>query len=267
MPKHLWTEEMVDFVKVQYKTHSLDDVALLLNQKFGTSITGAQVKAVTKNRRIHCGRARGAILKGKYMLLNAEQAEFVKANYSKLGRKGLHAALNEKFGLALTLKQVVTFVKNNGIKSGRTAYFEPGHRPHNAGTKGIMKANAGSFKRGNRPYNAQPVGAIVEETKDRYYKIKLGEPNEWAFLHRHVWEQHNGPIPEGGVITFIDGDNHNCDISNLQLIDRAHLKARNQFGFNSVPTELKPLADLVVKVRMKAGEARRRLTKAKERAA
>lgn len=267
MPKVIWSDDMVAFVKVQYKTHSLDGVAQLLNERFGTSFNADQVRALTKNRRIHCCRARGEAMKGKFRLLTPAQAQFVKDNYALLGRKGLHAALTEKFGADITLYQLIAFVKNNGIKSGRTGYFQPGQLPHNAGTKGIMKANAGSFKRGNRPVNAQPVGTIVEETKDRYYKIKMAEPNTWEFLHRHIWEQHNGPIPEGAVISFIDGNNHNCDLANLELIDRSELGLRNRSGFYSVPAELRPVADVVVKLRLKTGEARRRLAKAKERAA
>lgn len=34
-------------------------------------------------------------------------------------------------------------------------------------------------------------------------------------LSRYVYTWHNGPIPEGGVIIFLDGDSTNCHISNL----------------------------------------------------
>lgn len=36
--------------------------------------------------------------------------------------------------------------------------------------------------------------------------------------HRYVWEQHNGPIPEGYEVHHIDLNSHNNDISNLALM-------------------------------------------------
>ena len=36
--------------------------------------------------------------------------------------------------------------------------------------------------------------------------------------HVLVWEQHNGPIPEGYQIHHIDGDKSNNSIENLQLV-------------------------------------------------
>lgn len=38
-------------------------------------------------------------------------------------------------------------------------------------------------------------------------------------LHRDVWEEHNGPIPEGCNIHHVDGDKANNHISNLRCIE------------------------------------------------
>lgn len=38
------------------------------------------------------------------------------------------------------------------------------------------------------------------------------------FLHRIIWEKHNGEIPEGYQIHHIDGNKLNNDISNLQML-------------------------------------------------
>ena len=37
-------------------------------------------------------------------------------------------------------------------------------------------------------------------------------------MHRYLWEQANGPIPEGMVIHHVDGDNRNNDLTNLVLV-------------------------------------------------
>ena len=39
-----------------------------------------------------------------------------------------------------------------------------------------------------------------------------------GFLHRHVWEHYNGPIPDSCHVHHIDGDPGNNDISNLCLL-------------------------------------------------
>ncbi len=49
--------------------------------------------------------------------------------------------------------------------------------------------------------------------------------------HRYVWEQANGPIPDGYDVHHIDGNGHNNDLSNLQLIKHGehvamHVKMR-----------------------------------------
>ena len=46
-----------------------------------------------------------------------------------------------------------------------------------------------------------------------------------GWLHRYVWEKHNGPIPKGFIIHHKDHNKLNNDISNLELMEeRAHRK-------------------------------------------
>lgn len=39
--------------------------------------------------------------------------------------------------------------------------------------------------------------------------------------HRRLWEEHNGPIPKGYVVKFIDGNPMNAEIENLRCISRS----------------------------------------------
>lgn len=41
---------------------------------------------------------------------------------------------------------------------------------------------------------------------------------ELRYLHRHVWEKHHGPIPEGYHVHHRDGDALNNDIGNLEIV-------------------------------------------------
>ena len=57
------------------------------------------------------------------------------------------------------------------------------------------------------------------------------------YLHRDVWEHHNGPIPEGFDIHHRDHDRANNRLENLELIDKAehariYATGANQYGKN-----------------------------------
>lgn len=53
-----------------------------------------------------------------------------------------------------------------------------------------------------------------------YYKCGPYFQRKGVRLHRKVWEQHNGPIPEGYDVHHIDGDRSHNNIENLQLMQR-----------------------------------------------
>lgn len=53
----------------------------------------------------------------------------------------------------------------------------------------------------------------------QYKWIKLGK-GDWAQLHYYNWIKKHGPIPEGFILSFIDGDTLNCEPENLKLITR-----------------------------------------------
>lgn len=84
------------------------------------------------------------------------------------------------------------------------------------------------FPKGLVPHNKTPIGTISIRTnkygnKYKYIKVREETPPQrnYVFLHRYVWEQHNGPIPEGALIMFKDGNSLNCDINNLILVNNA----------------------------------------------
>lgn len=48
-----------------------------------------------------------------------------------------------------------------------------------------------------------------------------------VMLHRYVWEQHNGTIPEKMEIHHIDRNKENNEISNLEIVERKFHKAKH----------------------------------------
>lgn len=68
------------------------------------------------------------------------------------------------------------------------------------------------------------------QTTGRYYQSGRRDAPE-RLLHRRVWTDHHGAIPDGLVIHHIDGNWRNNDIANLVVIDhtehmREHMRER-----------------------------------------
>lgn len=51
-------------------------------------------------------------------------------------------------------------------------------------------------------------------------------------LHRIVWSDANGPIPDGHQVMFRDGDKRNCDLMNLECLPAAEVSRKTATGEN-----------------------------------
>jgi len=128
------------------------------------------------------------------------------------------------------------------FKGENRGQFKKGIVPFYKGKKvpeEIRQRNAHTcFKKGNKPVNTTYVGDVRKRvrknriksdgTYQRYLVIKIAEPNNWEFLHRHIWMQHHGTIPKGMLIVFRDDNPDNCVIENLEMITRKENAIRNQ---------------------------------------
>jgi hypothetical protein len=119
--------------------------------------------------------------------------------------------------------------------------FKSGQKPWNKGVKvkevipqeSLKRMAKTQFKKGNKPHNyyTEEKGVITIRTDKRgiqYYHIKLSD-SIWEPLHRHLWQLCYGPIPQGSIVVFKDGNPMNCFISNLQCITKAENALRNTF--------------------------------------
>lgn len=65
-----------------------------------------------------------------------------------------------------------------------------------------------------------------------------------GFLHREVWQHHNGKIPKGLEVHHIDGDTTNNEISNLELITHSqHAKKHNWGHWDGFSRHQKKIAE------------------------
>lgn len=150
---------------------------------------------------------------------------------------------------------IVAFATKRGVYKSETrkaatngGKFKKGDTPINKGVKMTAdkynKCKATMFKKGNKPHNTNNIGH-KRVSKDGYICVKTqdsGIKSNYELLHRHVWEKHNGAIPEGYNVQFKDGNRKNCNIDNLYLISRAE-QLRNE---NSLHVKYpKEIAELI----------------------
>lgn len=198
-----------------------------------------------------------------------EEKAFVFDNYIGTDYINMHKKLVEKFGIELTRCQVKSFYCKYKLNSGVSGRFEKGHvnaNPHPV----YLNPNSirTRFKKGHKPHNQKPVGTITE-AYDRYrihkfFKIKIAEPNVWKFLHIFNWENVNGPYDKKKyMLIFLDGNNRNCDISNLRLVRKVdnallnHYKLRYGYQTDQELDTCINIARLKRKVYQKKGEIKK----------
>lgn len=70
----------------------------------------------------------------------------------------------------------------------------------------------------------------VYQRKDGYYQISSGE-HQGKLLHRLIYEETFGPIPEGFHIHHLDNDKNNNALENLVLISKSN---HHKLHFNMV---------------------------------
>lgn len=106
------------------------------------------------------------------------------------------------------------------------------------GQVNLFRASHGTQKRRDHGGGRRrvPVGS-EREGKDGYVVVKVREEatvpmskDNWELKHVHVYEQHFGPVPEGHVVYFADGDRRNFDPENLVAVPRRLVGLMNQPG-------------------------------------
>ena len=78
-----------------------------------------------------------------------------------------------------------------------------------------------------------PIGG--ERISKGYVMVKVREKpsrpggrDNWKYKHVLVWEEANGPLPDGHVLLFADRDTTNCSLDNLLLVPKTLVGALNE---------------------------------------
>jgi hypothetical protein len=268
MKKFRYTAEQLDFIRTAYMSMPANEITKVFNKKFGLKKTDSAIRSVLKNYKITCCRkVKDRFIKRK-RILNEGQEQFLREKYPKMQIPEMTRAFNDHFEVTMTEQQIKSYVQNHKITSGRTGCFQKGNAPWNDGTKGkgLTGANKGSFKKGSVPANRKPIGT-ERIGKDGFIEIKVAErnpytgfPTRYKHKHIHIYEQKNGPVPEGMVVAFKDSDRRNFDPDNFMLISRAELLRLNKYGYKEMPGELKPSVVALTKLQVKTCEISKEVT-------
>lgn len=244
----------------------------------GYELTLAAINSYKANHHIKSGTPVGN-KKGTLRKYPAEIIEFIISNHKGIGPKQMTSLVNEKFGTAYTNNQIKGIYGNRRLNSGVTGYFEKGKAAFNKGKKqsefmspeAIERTKSTRFHKGHLPPNTKPVG-YERINVNGYIEVKIkmrpSHPScndNFVPKHRLVWEQANGPIPEGHIITFKDGNKLNTDLENLMLISQADNAVMNKCGLRTTDPEAAESAVLISKVKRKQYELKRKLKKQSKR--
>ncbi|QKC86300.1 HNH endonuclease [Mesorhizobium sp. NZP2077] len=176
------------------------------------------------------------------------------------------AAFRAEFGRDdVTPAKLHSMRKREGWKTGRTGQFEQGSVPWSKGKKLPFNPNCAEtqFKKGQRPHTYRGAGHERIDCHG-YVWIVIDQPNPWTgaatcsvHKHRWLWEQANGPVPEGMVLKCL-GDKTNTDPANWELVPIGllpRLNGRSGRDYDHAPGELKPTIMAIAKLEHRARTA------------
>lgn len=176
-----------------------------------------------------------------------EEEEFLIKNYSKMDYPELkNNLIRTRDAIKMKVQSLCrlgVIPKSEMFKKLIESQFKKGHVPANKGVKGIYYSGCekGWFKKGGNPPNTLYDGAVrlrhghPERNEPPYLYIRVAE-GKWELLHRYNWVKAFGPIPEGFIVVFKNGDSLNCNIENLELISKKQNARRNHNPLKSAIT-------------------------------
>ena len=157
------------------------------------------------------------------------------------------------------LSYIKTVCYKSGITNGLNGQFKKNTIPWNKGMKGWHAPGSEKtwFQKGQASSNERPVGSEYDSAGYLLVKVKNeGSRNDkWRPKHILVWEKANGPVPEGHIIIFLDGNHKNFNLDNLACIPR---------GINAILNRSRLRSDNadITKVRITQAELKRAIKEA-----
>ncbi len=260
--KRLYTPEHIEFLRKQISGKSHKEVTRLFNDHFGMSATDKAIGTLLARhglRNYHCP---GIPREDKRKYLD-EHFSYLKQIVPGTPYKIVLEKFNEKFGFSINIKALRTLCKKHHIHNGFLGHFPKGNIPFNKGWKGYCAPGCekGWFKPGAIPPTTKPIGSEWIN-KDGYVEVKFSNKpgprkNRWKGKHILIWEKENGPVPQGHVVIFADGNRENIKLSNLILVSRKELAVLNHMSLLSQNKDINKVAVNIARIKVVGSERKR----------
>ncbi len=242
-----WPKDRVDFIAalVRSQQYTCQEITDAFNEHYGDNKTRSAVKSIMQKHGLRLGLKKKGERYTK--LWPKEYCEWITANCQGKTWAQVLEEFNEHFGVNYPLEQLIHKAKNAKWRNGYDGRFKKGDVPWQKGRPLDEEHRAllrrWEFQKGHRPLNQLPLGS---ERVDQmgYTWVKVAEHvgvkkyENWQPKHKLIWEQAHGPLEEGQIVIFLDGDKTNFDINNLEAITKAENAIMNVRGWRSEDPEL-----------------------------
>lgn len=180
-----------------------------------------------------------------------EQEQFLKENAPLMSRKELTEQFNRKFGTNKSVNGIKSFCNARGYNSSSSGRFEKGHHSWQTGLRGDEFKSHYTEESFQRVIDRAVIGNKTREIGDEIvidgvpWIVTSLEPKVPFYKRRQlkrrvVWESLHGAIPDDHCIVCLDGNQMNCDPTNLYCmpIRFRPLLAKNQWWFGNAEMRL-----------------------------
>lgn len=259
----------------EYEKHRVEDVCRLYEEKFGKPVTVGQMRAAASNHG-WCPKRKG--MRPGPRKWTDEELGWLERYMPTMPRKELAALYEQEWGKPITHAQLDNLCTRYGWQGApNTGRFVSGDPRSGATGEHLERFLEGGkktrFQKGHKGTNTQPMYSeavrLEGSSKTPTVFIKIPGPSpyasqkatgwnqesHWVHKRRWVWEQENGPIPEGHVVVHLDGDTMNCELENLECVPRRVLVFLNKHGPAYAGPEVNPARIRLAQLRASLAEA------------
>ena len=233
-----YTQEELCFLEKGIKEMPLDELTVAFNERFGKDKSQTTIYSTLNNYGFKRGQRRVQEPGTRYRAYTVRQIEFVRDIYLIQGKSvpEVAKAFNEEFEDNRSDYAIAGLVQNHGLQR-----YKKIKRVIDVGDETLCSS----------------TGYITVKTTGPAHNMKTNRC--YRYKHLVVWEAHNGPVPKGHVVRFLDGNARNCEIENLALFTRSEHGYLNALGYNEAHEELKETILLTARLMARVNKRRREL--------
>ncbi|KAB1440353.1 HNH endonuclease signature motif containing protein [Pseudodesulfovibrio senegalensis] len=114
--------------------------------------------------------------------------------------------------------------------------------------RGFVKYHRRTLKTGDETL-CPATGYITVKTDSPAPNMKT--KRNYRYKHLVVWEEANGPVPDGMYIRFLDGDKTNCSLDNLVMVSMAEHAILNKLNLKELHPDLRATAIATARLQAK----------------